>query len=418
MSIIYEPEFFNSVKNQVNKDNIDEKIKDLIKKLTEEYNCFKNLKEYEKKNNFYKHNKKKIYPKISKPKTDDKIVLSYLNKITFDNYEILSKKIISNIRDNNFKMIIDKLLIISFKQYNYSKLYLDLYKAILDDDEKKNYLNNKICEIIINKNGDLNVLINNENINKLNYDDFCDNNKEKKNLKGKINIIINSESTPKTITIQDTGIGMSREQMIENLGTIARSGSKAFLKENQGGAGDVDIIGRFGVGFYAAFMVASKISVTSKSADASVMGPAHVWTSEGLGSYDISESTAVVDVEDNDAAGTMRGTKIVLELREENDEFANDARLLQILKMYSNFVPFPIELSGERVNTVQAIWASTPSDVSEDQYNEFYRYVTNAFDDPMYKLHFRADVPLDLKALFYVSVLDNIVFQNLFVCCW
>ena len=235
----------------------------------------------------------------------------------------------------------------------------------------------------------------------------------------KINIIINSESTPKTITIQDTGIGMSREQMIENLGTIARSGSKAFLKENQGGAGDVDIIGRFGVGFYAAFMVASKISVTSKSADASVMGPAHVWTSEGLGSYDISESTAVVDVEDNDAAGTMRGTKIVLELREENDEFANDARLLQILKMYSNFVPFPIELSGERVNTVQAIWASTPSDVSEDQYNEFYRYVTNAFDDPMYKLHFRADVPLDLKALFYVSgVLDNIVFQNLFVCCW
>ena len=229
----------------------------------------------------------------------------------------------------------------------------------------------------------------------------------------KINIIINSESTPKTITIQDTGIGMSREQMIKNLGTIARSGSKAFLKENQGGAGDVDIIGRFGVGFYAAFMVASKISVTSKSADASVMGPAHVWTSEGLGSYDISESTAVVGAEDNDDAGTMRGTKIVLELREENDEFANDARLLQILKMYSNFVPFPIELSGERVNTVQAIWASTPSDVSEDQYNEFYRYVTNAFDDPMYKLHFRADVPLDLKALFYVSVLDNIVFKSI-----
>ena len=209
MSIIYEPEFFNSVKNQVNKDNIDEKIKDLIKKLTEEYNCFKNLKEYEKKNNFYKHNKKKIYPKISKPKTDDKIVLSYLNKITFDNYEILSKKIISNIRDNNFKMIIDKLLIISFKQYNYSKLYLDLYKAILDDDEKKNYLNNKICEIIINKNGDLNVLINNENINKLNYDDFCDNNKEKKNLKGKINIIIN--------LIKSEIIEITKEMFYKNL---------------------------------------------------------------------------------------------------------------------------------------------------------------------------------------------------------
>tara|TARA_B110000305_G_C18823062_1_gene352291 strand:- start:21 stop:530 length:510 start_codon:yes stop_codon:yes gene_type:complete len=106
-------------------------------------------------------------------------------------------------------MIIDKLLIISFKQYNYSKLYLDLYKSILDDDEKKNYLNNKICEIIINKNGDLNVLINNENINKLNYDDFCDNNKEKKNLKGKINIIIN--------LIKSEIIEITKEMFYKNL---------------------------------------------------------------------------------------------------------------------------------------------------------------------------------------------------------
>ena len=213
-----------------------------------------------------------------------------------------------------------------------------------------------------------------------------------------ITISVDTESTPKTITIQDTGIGMSKEQMIENLGTIARSGSKAFLKENQQ-EGAVDIIGKFGVGFYAAFMVASKISVTSRSADASIDGPAHVWTSEGVGSYDI---TTV----DNDSS-ISRGTKIVLELREENDHFADDIKLRTILKQYSNFVPFPIELSGNRVNTVQAIWASTPSDVSEDEYNEFYRYVANAFDEPMFKLHFRADVPLDLKALFFVPTMHS-----------
>jgi hypothetical protein len=212
-----------------------------------------------------------------------------------------------------------------------------------------------------------------------------------------ITITIDQEASPRTITIQDTGIGMSKEQMIENLGTIARSGSKAFLQENQE-EGAVDIIGKFGVGFYAAFMVASKISVTSRSADAGVDGPAHVWTSEGVGSYDIAAATE---------ADIPRGTKIVLELREENNEFAEEGRLQSILKTYSNFVPFPIELAGNRVNTVQAIWASTPSDVTEEQYNEFYRYVGNAFDDPLYKLHFRADVPLDLKALFFVPTMHS-----------
>jgi TNF receptor-associated protein 1 len=212
-----------------------------------------------------------------------------------------------------------------------------------------------------------------------------------------ISISIDTESTPKTITIQDNGIGMSKEQMIENLGTIARSGSKAFLQDHKEGA--VDIIGKFGVGFYSAFMVASKISVTSRSADASIEGPANVWTSEGVGSYDLSTVSSEVDM--------ARGTKIVLELREEHNNFANDTKLQGILKTYSNFVPFPIQLAGNRVNTVQAIWASTPSDVSEEQYNEFYRYISNAFDEPMSKLHFRADVPLDLKALFYVPTMHS-----------
>lgn len=191
MSIIYEPELFNSIKANINYDNIDKDIQIIIQNILKNFNCFKNPKDYERKNNFYKQHNKRYFPKITKPKTDDKIILSYLNKITDDNYDNLSEKIISNLRDDNYKIIIDKLLLISFKQSNYCNLYIDLYKLIIVDDIKIEYLNNKIYEIITNKNDDLKVLISNENINQLHYDDFCDNNKEKKNLKGKINIIIN-----------------------------------------------------------------------------------------------------------------------------------------------------------------------------------------------------------------------------------
>ena len=223
-----------------------------------------------------------------------------------------------------------------------------------------------------------------------------------KDIDLEITISVNGED--KTITIEDTGVGLSREQMIENLGTIARSGSKAFLADIQGnaGTGEVDIIGKFGVGFYAAFMVAKRISVYSKSATAEPGDTGHVWTSEGVGNYDISPITSSGDSDD-----MRRGTRIVLELRDDAEEFASAGRLTQILRTYSNFVPFPISLEGDRVNTVQAIWASQPSDVSEEEYGEFYRYVANAFDDPRYKLHFRADVPLDLKALFFVPQMHS-----------
>lgn len=217
-------------------------------------------------------------------------------------------------------------------------------------------------------------------------------------------ISISVDDAAKTITIEDSGVGLSREQMIENLGTIARSGSKAFMADVQGeaGDGDVDIIGKFGVGFYAAFMVAKRIRVYSKAADAAPEDPGHVWTSEGVGSYDIS----AIDSDDK-AEPMRRGTRIVLELRDDAEEFATAGRLTQILRTYSNFVPFPISLEGEVVNTVQAIWASQPSDVSDEDYAEFYRYVANAFDEPRFRLHFRADVPLDLKALFFVPQMHS-----------
>ena len=220
MSIIYEPDFFNSIKNDIDYDNIDKNIKSIINNLIKNYNCFKNPREYERKNNFYKQ--KRYYPKISKPKTDDKIILSFLNKITKDNYQNLSQKIISNIRDDNYKMIIDKLLLISFKQPNYTMLYLDLYKSIINDHEKTLYLDNKIYDIISNKNDDLKVLISNENINELEYDDFCDNNKYKRNLKGKINIIIN------LIKFQITKV--TKETFIENIIKYKDYNNEIFLE--------------------------------------------------------------------------------------------------------------------------------------------------------------------------------------------
>lgn len=180
--IVYTPNFFNSIKCNISYDNIHDNLKEKIKKLTENYSCFK------KYNNF-NYKKKNSFKKYKEVKTDDKIIISYLNKITNDNYEILSKKIISNITSNNYKLIIDKLNFISFKQSNYSILYINLYKSIIIDKERKNYLNLKINEIIMNTSDDLKLIVN--NISSSSYDEFCDINKEKKYLKGKIKIVLN-----------------------------------------------------------------------------------------------------------------------------------------------------------------------------------------------------------------------------------
>ena len=134
--VIYNPDDFNSIQSNINYDNIDQELKKKIKNLVGNYSCFKNLRSF----NSYK--KKKYYPREFVPKTDDKIILSYLNKITTNNYDTLSYKIKSNIRDDNYKMIIDKLLLISFKQSNYSKLYMNLYKSIILDEIKCQYLIN------------------------------------------------------------------------------------------------------------------------------------------------------------------------------------------------------------------------------------------------------------------------------------
>jgi TNF receptor-associated protein 1 len=205
-----------------------------------------------------------------------------------------------------------------------------------------------------------------------------------------LEINLTTDDKAKTITIQDFGVGMTREELVENLGTIAHSGSKAFLQAlSEGGQKNANLIGQFGVGFYSAFMVAKSVKVYSHSWRANE--PGHLWTSEGGGSYSIEE-----------AEGQRRGVKIVIELKDDCAEFASESRVKSILERYSAFVSFPINLNGKRINTVQALWLRNKSEVKDEEYTEFYKFQSHAFDEPRLRLHFSADAPLAINAILFV----------------
>ncbi len=203
-------------------------------------------------------------------------------------------------------------------------------------------------------------------------------------------IALSTDDKAGTITITDTGCGMTHGELVENLGTIAHSGTKAFLKQlAEDKKPDVGLIGQFGVGFYSAFMVANKVTVLSRSMNPQESG--WQWTSEGGGGYELTP-----------AADLPRGTKIILELKDDAKEFAQEATVEQIIQRYSSFVPFPIELNAKRLNTVQAIWARSKNEIKEEEYNEFYTYIGHDHDKPLFRLHFTADAPLAIKALLFV----------------
>ncbi len=214
-----------------------------------------------------------------------------------------------------------------------------------------------------------------------------------------LEINIHTDDASGAITIQDFGIGMTREELVENLGTIAHSGSKAFInalkaaKESGTDAGEdreaLSLIGQFGVGFYSAFMVAEEVKVYTHSWKPD--GEHLCWTSDGKGGY------AIETVE-----GQRRGTKVVVQLKEDAKEFAKESRIKEVLERYSNFVPVPINLNGERINKVEAIWTRSKSEIKEEDYTEFYKFQANAFDEPMLHLHFSADAPLAIQALLFV----------------
>ncbi|MEI8041977.1 MAG: molecular chaperone HtpG [Verrucomicrobiota bacterium] len=192
------------------------------------------------------------------------------------------------------------------------------------------------------------------------------------------------------ITFTDTGLGMTHGELVENLGTIAHSGTKAFLKQlAENKKPDINLIGQFGVGFYSAFMVARKVTVLSRSFAPDEQG--WQWTSEGMGGYELAP-----------AADLPRGTRITLELKDEAKEFAQQDTIERIIHRYSSFVPFPIELNSKRLNTVQAIWARQKSEIKEEEYNEFYTFIGHDHEKPLFRLHFSADAPLAIQSLLFV----------------
>ena len=205
-----------------------------------------------------------------------------------------------------------------------------------------------------------------------------------------LEIEIKTDEKANTITITDFGIGMTREELIENLGTIAHSGSKQFLESvKESESVSENLIGQFGVGFYSAFMVAKKVEVYTHSwkKDEEHL----IWQSDGSGTFEIQE-----------VKGNRRGTKIIVYLNDENKEFSNPLNVKNILNTYSSFVQFPIKLDGEQANKVDAIWLRNKSEIKEDEYNEFYKFQGNAFDEPTYRLHFSSDAPIDINSLLFV----------------
>ncbi len=206
-------------------------------------------------------------------------------------------------------------------------------------------------------------------------------------------VVLTPDKKSRTLTIADNGIGMNRDELIENLGTIARSGTAAFMTQLSGDARkDMSLIGQFGVGFYSAFMVAEKVEVLSRKAGET---EGWRWVSDGKGEFTIEPLP--------DAA---RGASIVVHLREGEDDYLDPARLRRIVHTYSDHIGLPIVLkdSGkeETINTASALWTRPRSEITPEQYKEFYHHVGHSFDDPWLTLHNKAEGVLEYTNLLFV----------------
>ena len=227
----------------------------------------------------------------------------------------------------------------------------------------------------------------------------------------RIDIVANKEA--KTLTIKDTGIGMNEEDLLNNLGTIAKSGTKAFLENLTGDQKeDSNLIGQFGVGFYACFMVADKVEVTTKKAGEE---QAYIWTSAGDGSFEIENATM-----------EGHGTQIVMHLKDDETEFLEEYRIEAIVKKYSNHIPFPIfmdkekyipavkdddgketepsrtEIENVQINRANALWTLPKSEITDEEYKDFYSSIAHSSEEPLTWMHNKAEGAIEYTTLFYI----------------
>ena len=212
------------------------------------------------------------------------------------------------------------------------------------------------------------------------------------------------ENDKKVVIIKDTGIGMTDEELVRNLGTIAQSGAKEFLatvqqQDNTSAKEIADVIGQFGVGFYSVFMVADRVDVISRSYKPDAA--AARWTSDG------GESFEVFPAEKPD-----RGTEIRVHLRDDAQEYGDNWKLKQIVKKHSDFVSYPIYVDGDQANRRESLWRRQPSQVENEEYNSFYQQLTLDFEEPLTTVHLHADAPVNVRALLYVPAKREQMFSS------
>ncbi|MBS9431806.1 molecular chaperone HtpG [Photorhabdus hainanensis] len=223
---------------------------------------------------------------------------------------------------------------------------------------------------------------------------------------GELRVRLSFDKEKRSITISDNGIGMTRDEVIDNLGTIAKSGTKAFLESiGSDQAKDSQLIGQFGVGFYSAFIVSDKVTVRTRAAGASI-DQGVFWESAGEGDYTIA------DIEKE-----TRGTEITLHLREGEDEFLNDWRLRSVISKYSDHIALPVEIetknkgeeegeedtvTWEKINKAQALWTRGKSEITDEEYKEFYKHISHDFSDPLIWSHNRVEGKQEYTSMLYI----------------
>ena len=206
-------------------------------------------------------------------------------------------------------------------------------------------------------------------------------------------ITLTPDDKENTLTISDNGIGMDKDDLINHIGTIAKSGTADFVKNVKDNGSVVDLIGQFGVGFYSAFMVAKKVEITTKKAGET---KAYQWISDGLDGFEISETKR-----------DTNGTDIKLFLKDDAKDFIDTIYLRHIVRTYSDHVEYPIVLDlgkagKETINTASALWTRNKGEITEDQYKDFYHHISKNLDDPWMTLHFKAEGSIEYNALLYI----------------
>lgn len=202
-------------------------------------------------------------------------------------------------------------------------------------------------------------------------------------------IRLRPEANERVLVIEDTGIGMTESELVENLGTVARSGSQAFLEKLEAGAKkDVSLIGQFGVGFYSAYLVAERVEVISRAAGTD---KAWRWSSTGKDTFSVEP-----------AERATRGTTIRLHLREEHKDLLEPWRLRDLVRRYSDYIAYPIELGGETINQARALWQRPKTEISDEQYDELYKHLAHDFEAPLSRTHFRVEGTQEFVGLFWI----------------